>query len=73
MTMKPTPGEIASEQLREGQRWTDGLRGTLLDAAHQGDYDTIAYLHGALAGLVRRMQERERQKGGDAPARSGRG
>ncbi|HCG29332.1 MAG TPA: hypothetical protein DEU95_06225 [Chloroflexi bacterium] len=62
MTRKPTPGEIASEQLREGLRWADGLRGTLFDAAHQGDYDTIAYLHGALAGLVRRMQEREQKR-----------
>ncbi|HQX61818.1 MAG TPA: hypothetical protein PK593_00015 [Thermomicrobiales bacterium] len=61
-----TSAELAAEQLREADRWADGLRGILFDAANQGDYATIAYLHKALARVMGNYQRFRDAKGGEA-------
>ena len=51
--------QISVERALEISRWVGDLRRRTEVAFRAGDYDTIVALHRALAGVMRRMQQRE--------------
>ena len=54
-----TQGQISAERVDESERFLGTLADMLIDARWSDDHDTIAALHRALAGVMRRMQQRE--------------
>ena len=59
---KPTSEQIAREQFVESDNWAYDIHASLNRAWEEKDHDTISMLHRNLAGVMRRLQQRQQEQ-----------